>query len=229
MSLAFLEVDRAEDRAGRRPVARSPMERDALAAGARLEVRDGWSDAVGYDGAGGAARRTVGWADVSHLGKLELQGPRDDLARTVNAFTGAARLELGTAVRAAGAWWCPVWPEKVLVVAGVPPLRDRLEEAGALSVVDLTCAHGALRVVGPQARETLARLTALDLRAASTPVGGFRPGSVARSPGFVLREGEDRFLLLFGAALGHYVWTQVADAARHLGGSPVGVDEVADA
>ncbi len=41
----------------------------------------------------------------------------------------------------------------------------------------------------------------------------------------VLREGEERFLLLFGWALGEYVWeTVVADAGAHLGGSPVGAD-----
>ena len=30
--------------------------------------------------------------------------------------------------------------------------------------------------------------------------------------------------MLFGAALGQYVWTVVADAAGTLGGGPVGVD-----
>jgi hypothetical protein len=34
----------------------------------------------------------------------------------------------------------------------------------------------------------------------------------------------DRFLLLFGAAVGGYVWTVVADAGAHLGGRPVGED-----
>jgi hypothetical protein len=47
---------------------------------------------------------------------------------------------------------------------------------------------------------------------------------VARTPGAVLREGEERFLMLFGAALGQYVWTVVADAAASLGGGPVGLD-----
>lgn len=232
MSLEFLEVDGAGEHAGRLPVARSPMEHDAEAAGARFEVRDGWSVAVTYGEADAAVPGPVGWADVSHLGKLEVQGPRDDLARIVDGCTGGARLLLGTALRAAGAWWCPVWPEKILVLDATPLLRDRLEAeaasvGGPVSVLDVTCAYAALTLVGPQARETLARFTALDLRAASTPVGGFRPGSVARSPGFVLREGEDRFRLLFGAALGQYLWSQVADAARHLGGRPVGIEELA--
>jgi hypothetical protein len=47
---------------------------------------------------------------------------------------------------------------------------------------------------------------------------------VARTGGAILCEAPDRYLMLFGAALGQYVWTLVADAAEHLGGGPIGVD-----
>ena len=40
----------------------------------------------------------------------------------------------------------------------------------------------------------------------------------------ITREDADRFLMLFGWALGEYMWTVVADAAESLGGGPVGVD-----
>jgi len=108
-------------------------------------------------------------------------------------------------------------------------LRDHLTASaaganGLASVIDTTTAQGAMTIVGPLARETFARFTAIDLRRSVTPLHAFRPGSVARTGGAILCEAPDRYLMLFGAALGQYVWTVVADAAGHLGGGPVGVD-----
>jgi heterotetrameric sarcosine oxidase gamma subunit len=190
---------------GAAAVARSPMEGQALAAGARMELREGWNVAVAYD-AGERERleSTVGWADVSHLTKLEV--PR------------AADLEPGVAARAHGAWWCRVTRDRVLVI-GHAGVREHAEDA-----VDVTSALAALTIAGPQAREVFARFCALDLRPQAMPLCGFRPGSVARTPGYVVREDADRFLMLFGWALGEYMWTVVADAAESLGGGPVGVD-----
>ena len=191
-------------------VARSPMEREALAAGATLEQRDGWNVAVGFEGEQGHLS-TVAFADRSQLGKLELVGEHG--------------LELGVATRRDDAWWCPTSSERALVLCEpdrTAALRDALDGA-----VDLTSAMGALTIAGPLAPEAFARFTAIDLRPQITPVHGFRPGSVARTPGAILREAEDRWLMLFGAALGSYVWTVVADAAASLGGGPIGIDALA--
>lgn len=235
MSHDFLSPDAATPEGDFTPVARSSMARSAKAAGARFEVRDGWEVAVAYstpESEAATCSTSVGWVDTSHLGKLELQAAPEDLAAIVAQCAGGAQLELGCATRAADAWWCPMTPERALVIAEpavLGALRERLEEAvtaapGAAGVIEVTTNYGALTLVGPEARELFARFCALDLRPSVTPVRGLRPGSVARGPGVVLREGEDRFLMLFGWALGQYVWTVVSDAGQHLGGSPVGAD-----
>jgi heterotetrameric sarcosine oxidase gamma subunit len=236
VSLEFLQPDAANGAERFAPLARTPMERAARAAGARFETRDGWSVAVGYasvEQEREACRRAAGWADVSHLGKLELHATAaDDLRGVVAQVADGAALELGTATRAADAWWLPFTAERALVVCepgAVGALRERLEDAAGgasrtFSVVDATCKYAALTLVGPLAREVFARFTAIDVRPSALPVGGFRPGSIARTPGMLVREGEDRFLFLFGWALGAYVWETVSDAGTHLGAAPVGID-----
>jgi glycine cleavage system aminomethyltransferase T len=201
-------------------LARSPMERLARTAGARFEPRDGWNVPVAFgDPAVEAERigRFVGFADRSSLVKLEVTA-------SVQAVAGLA-LSPGVAALRDGAWWCPVTSERVLVL-GEPravDLRGAVDAVGG-RVVDVTCGLAALALVGPLCRELLARFCAIDARPAVSPVGSFRPGSVARTPGYVLVEGEDRLLIMVGWALGQYLYEVVADAAEHLGGGPVGVD-----
>lgn len=201
-------------------VATSPLATGTAAAGATFEARDGWQIAVRIADPAAealACRETVAWADVSHLRKLELQGP----AAALDALAPMPALADGLAARDAdGAWWCRATPARGLVLgAAAAP-----EAAPGVHVLDVTSQFGALRVAGPLARELFARFCALDLRPQATPPGGFRPGSVARTPGYVLCEAPDRYLMLFGAAYGAYVWELVSDAGTHLGGRPVGVD-----
>ena len=249
MSLAFLSPSTGA-------LCRSPMERQAAAAGASFKEHDGWNVAVRFDGLEAERERTrstVGFADLSHLGNVELQAPADALEATAGV-----KLELGVATPVGGAparhrapsaplgdgapsarlgdgaasWWCPYTPTRALALcepAALSSLRNRLAEAaadhdGLTSVIDVTSAFAAIAIGGPLAREVFARFTAIDLRDQSTPVQGFRPGSVGRTPGAILREGEQRWLMLFGAALGQYMWTVVADAAESLGGGPVAGD-----
>lgn len=192
------------------PIARTPMERLAKAGGAQFEVRDGWNVAVTYGQYEKRALEHVAWADVSHLSKWEIRGG-----------VGGVSIggELGTARREGEGWWCGVTGERTLVLGGPAP-------DGALNV---TCSYAALTILGPQARETIARFCALDLRPHVAPPRSFRPGSIGRQPGMILVEGPDRFLLLFGWATGEYMWTVVEDAARHLGGGPVGLETLAPA
>jgi glycine cleavage system aminomethyltransferase T len=208
VSLEFLSAGAAAPDA----VARSPMERQARAAGAQLQARDGWNVAISYgspEQERHACASTAGWVDVSHLGKLELQGP---------GITERADLELGRATRRDGGWWCPLTPDRALVIGARP---ERLPEQ--TSVVDVGTVFAAMTLVGPLSREVFARFCAADLRPKVTPVSGLRPVSIARQPGLIVCEADDRYLFLFGWAVGQYMWTVVEDAAVHLGGRPVGL------
>lgn len=234
MSLEFLDACAAVKTERFSPVARSPMERRARAAGAQIEERDGWALAVAYASSEQEAQaisHAAGWADMSHLAKLELQA-EPDVVEAIFASNPSAHFELGTAHRADGAWWCPLAPGRLLVIcepSWFAAVRRQLDDAvGAaqkpVSLVDVTTAFAALTIVGPLSREVFARFSALDLRPNETPVGAVRPGSVARQPGVLVHEDEDRFLMLFGWAVAEYVWRQVEEAGRRLGGSPVGID-----
>jgi glycine cleavage system aminomethyltransferase T len=222
VNLDFLSPVAPDSDAQPAPVARSPMEASAAHDGARFEVRDGWNVAVDYQAA--PVAETVGWADMSQIEKLELQGSGE----AIEAAAGFA-LPFGTAVRQDGAWWCRLTQTRALVTGAhpSPSVRERVDAADGVNVVDVTTSFAALTVVGPLAREVFARFSAIDLRPQVAAPGALRPGSVARQPGIVICETEDRYLYLFGWAIGEYVWSVVADAGHHLGGRPIGVDALA--
>jgi sarcosine oxidase, subunit gamma len=234
-ALAFLTPD-----AGEAIAARSPMHRLAAAAGARMQTRDGWEVAAAYADAVIERERlteAVAFADRSQLCKLELQGEAAALASVVGTAGGGLELEPRRAGHAAdGTWWCPLTPTHVLALSepsGAGRLRESVAGATAgldssLTVVEVSCGLAAMTLAGPGAAELLARFCAIDVRPAVTPVAGFRPGSIARTPGYLLREREDELLVLVGWALGHYLWRVVADAAEHLSGGPVGADALAE-
>lgn len=228
MSLDFLTPATSDG-----PAARSPLANAVAAAGARTELRDGWEVPMSFGDPAAeraACAESVGFADVSHLTKLELQGAPDAIGAALGAEAPAEESSsgsvLGLARREDDVWRCPLTPSRALLLAE-PAHGEALPRGlagGDLRTCDLTGAWGALAITGPLTRDLFARFCALDLREAVLPVRGFRPGSVARTPGYVLREDVDRFLMLFGAAFGAYVWEVVADAAEGLGGRPVGLD-----
>ena len=93
------------------------------------------------------------------------------------------------------------------------------------TVVDLTAALGALTIAGPagagdvrplHARSTCARRSRRSRASGPARWRARRAASCARP--------SDRWLVLFGAALGAYMWTVVADAAATPRRRPVGVD-----
>jgi heterotetrameric sarcosine oxidase gamma subunit len=179
-----------------------------------MVLRDGFeiaAELAGIDRERAWLGETVGVRDASHLRLVELEaGPS-----VIDRALGPDAAGPGMATGRDGAWWCRLHPGRLLVIGPTGPI------AGAL---DVTSSLAGVRIAGPLARETIARFCALDLREGSAPVGALRPGSVGRTPGIVLREARDSFLVLFGWAYSDYLWGVAVDAAQSLGGGGVGAD-----
>jgi Aminomethyltransferase folate-binding domain len=185
MSFEFLAPDAAQPVNGTRPALRSPIEWTLRDEGANFTERAGWRVATDYGNPGAevaACRDSVGVADVSHLGKLELQAEPGVAASIVAELTGGGALAPGRAKLHEDVWWCPMTMGRVLTVT--PPertaeVRDRLETAASTapfaSVIEMTAAYGSNALVGPLARETFARTMALDLRPDHFAEGDFAP------------------------------------------------------
>ncbi|HEX4465574.1 MAG TPA: hypothetical protein VH025_00170 [Solirubrobacteraceae bacterium] len=223
-ALDFLSTDLAD---GGLP-ARSPLARETLGAGARVELRDGWELAVGYANRSEELRAidaAVALVDCSQLGALELQASEHAL----DELSALPRLG-DRATRSEAAWWCRVTPTSALILSepsATPALRAQVDGELDGHLLDVTAAFAKLVLAGPLARDALARFCALDLRARVVSVGGFRPGSIARVAGAVLREADARYLLIFGAAYASYVWSVATDAVEQLGGRVAGLDALA--
>ena len=232
MSFEFLAPDAAQPLNGTRPALRSPIEWTLRDQGANFTGRSGWRVVTDYGNPGAesaACRDSVGVADLSFLGKLELQAAPGIASSIVAELTGGGALAPGRATVHEEVWWCPMTMGRVLALT--PPertaeVRDRLDAAASAasfaSVVEMTAAYGSNALIGPLARETFARTMALDLRPDHFAQGDFAPVSVARTPGMVLRQGADLYLHLFGSGFAQYIWTVFIDAARHLGGRAIG-------
>jgi len=159
-ALAFMSPDADSEAV----IARTPMERRARDAGARMERREGWNVAVDYGDyelERTRLERSTGFADRSSLTKLELQAEPEVLAAIVATAAGGLSLSTGTASLVDGVWWCPVTPARVLALAesaGAAGLRAGIDGAVAqaggqgeatITVLDLTSALAGLTLAGP--------------------------------------------------------------------------------
>lgn len=206
------------------------LEETLGSAGAAFVVRGSRRVAAHFGSVPGeiaVCRHGVGVADRSDAGKLELRGPGSAVAHVLERVLGQ-RLLPGWAVRAYGAWWCPVTRERVLVLgdeAAVADLGPVVDSAAAgvpgVSTIDLSGDYAAIAAIGPRAE---ALMRDAGLLAGSLPVGGFCPRAGALTPALVLREDSDRFLLLVPEAHGSGAWRHLMVAGRALGATCVGRD-----
>lgn len=210
------------------------LEETLDAAGAAFVTRGSGRVAAHFGSAAGemaVCRCGVGVADRSDMAKHELRGAPHAVSAVVERLAGT-RPAPGRAVRAAGAWWCPVTRHRVLVLADAGAragLGRRLAAAAAerpgASTIDLSDDYAAIALVGPRATRVARDGGVLG---AVAPAGGFWPRAGALgghpAPVLLLCEAADRLLLLVPDAHARAAWAHLMRAGRPYGATCVGRD-----
>jgi aminomethyltransferase len=210
--------------------------------GARMVDFGGWDMPVQYSGIldeHQTVRHSVGLFDVSHMGEIEVRGPRAlDLVNYATT-NNAARLKTGQAHYSAllyghGGFVDDILVHKVaddhyfLCVNASNQEKD-FEHLCALNstsaTVELTSSRYAqLAVQGPKALATLQKLTATDL--AAIRYYHFTDGEVSSTPARIARTGytgEDGFEIYIAPEEACRMWGELLCAGEEFGIKPCGL------
>ena len=232
----------------RMPMKRSPMDRIHRKLGATMVESGPWWRPHNYGSPAdecAAVRERVGIIDVGTLGKLEVVGadagqlldrlythrfsdlPVGRIRYGLMTSDNGVILDDGTVTRLT---------EDRYFVTTTSGNADVIEEwfnwwnAGAANcahVVNLTAAYGAVNVAGPKARETLTKLTGIDLSSRNFRYMRSAQSQVAGVPCLLLRigfVGEAGWEVHFPAEYGEYMWNAIMEAGREFGISPFGLE-----
>ena len=230
------------------PIKRTPMDRQHRALGARMMDLGPWKRPFAYGDPMEECRAVherVGIIDVSTLGKLDVRG-RDAPALLDKVYThifsslavGRIRYGLlcsdngniiddGTITRLA---------EDHYFITTTTGNVDLMEEwlkwwaAGTgwcVHVNNVTPAYAAINVAGPRARDTLKKLTDVDLSTDKFRYMRSARGEVAGVPSLLLRigfVGEAGWEVHFPAEYGEHMWDVLMEAGKEFGIAPFGVE-----
>ena len=230
------------------PIKRTPLDRRHRALGAEMMDSNMWQRPRLYGSVQDeamAVRNAVGIIDVSTLGKLDVRG-RDAPALLDRLYThsfstlriGRVRygvlcadngtiMDDGTVTRLA--------EDRYFVTTSTASV-EAIEEwfkwwmAGGDAcayVTNVTSGYAVINVAGPRARDTLSKLTDVDLSPRAFRYMRAREGSVAGVPALMLRigfVGETGWELHFPAEYGEHVWDALMDAGGEFGISPFGTE-----
>jgi heterotetrameric sarcosine oxidase gamma subunit len=178
-----------------------------------------------------AARDRVALADLSSLGKIQIEG---------EAAAAVFQSVLGGAPQGIGQSWQGVYairPDLFLLLTpaeGEAELLPQLAAAraaqpGLVTVSDLTHGLAALALFGPHSRDVLRRLCALDVSDAAFPNDTARPTSLAKTRQIIVRSdvrATVAFTLVGARSLAAYVWQALLETGRDFGIAPIGAAAV---
>ena len=198
-----------------------------LAASAALHERDGYAVVAHYGSVPGeiaVCMKSVGLADHSDYGVLELRGDREPLDRALIARFGDPPLAAGNARRLHEVWYLRTDAHHTLLVGPHAALAsEAATEYGrdrSLPFRDIRASLAIVGIVGPRATRLL---TAAGLTG-KLPVGAIGTVAGDRSIVAILRESQRRYLALLRADAADDFWVRLLTAGEPLGAAFVGYD-----
>ena len=229
------------------PLRRTALYETHLACKARMVDFGGWDMPVQYKGLieeHMAVRTGVGIFDVSHMGDIQLRGPNSLAAVQKLLMNDASRLQTGQAHYSAmlypnGTFVDDVVLHKlgendflIVINAGtrekdVQWVRKTIGAMSGLHIMDVSDYYTQLAIQGPKAKDTLQKLTKVDL----TPIKNywFTWGTVAGCHNVLIARtgytGEDGFEIYIPSdePTSARVWGEVLDAGAEFGIMPCGL------
>jgi len=190
-------------------LATGPLNHRHRSAGARLEVVAGWEVAVHYPGQEGAGPNRI--LDCSHRSVQEING--SDTGEQLASVCGA-EVQVRAIHSAAGLDAYRLTRSRAVLFGS----------ASASQAVDVTGGWASLALSGPDARSILNKVSALDLRDTTLPVGGCCQGPVF-GVNVLFGHFADRYELHSCPDMLEFLWDVVCDAGREFGLHPVGWSE----
>ncbi len=172
--------------------------------------------------------KSVGLADHSDYGVVELRGERGMLDRALVARLGDPPLEVGSGRRLRGVWYLRLDARHALLAgphaalgSGAAMQRGRFRDDVAHR--DIGASLAVIGILGPRAT----RLLAAAGLPADLPIGAI--GVVGGDSGIVaiLRESQRRYLAVVRAGDADAFWARLLNAGEPLGAALVGYDALA--
>ena len=223
---------------------RSAMARLELLQGAVMSELDGWQQPIHYgDGASELKmlRESVGIHDLSPRGAVRLVG-EGAVSLATGLFSGQKELAVGqaregriTAENGTASLLELRLARDEFIFLTAPGDAETVSEflrsppASCAHTVDISSGLAGAGIIGPQATFLLSMITELDVSSEAFPYLRCVQSRFADVPCLLVRQDAvtgPAYQLYFAREYGEYIWEVITQAARHIGGGPVGTEAI---
>ena len=203
-----------------------------LELGAVMIEHKGWTLPVRYadpEEEAARVRESIGITDISHVGKIRLQGETVDQALG-EALPDYKATPVGSVTISGDTVVARLANDDCLILTGqasVDHVLDFLRLDGSSHPVNVTSVLAAVRIIGPNISQVLAGVSDLDLAPPYFPDLSCAQGMVAEIHATVIRRDISGLLtydLYFGRDYGDHMWESLIDAGERHGLTPFGLE-----